>query len=53
VLCSDGLTDSLTDEAIQQIAASERDICRVCKALVAAAKSRDNITILIAEFRGQ
>jgi protein phosphatase len=51
-LCSDGLTDGLTDEQIQKILAAHGDLLPACHALVDAANKangRDNITVLLAE----
>jgi protein phosphatase len=53
VLCSDGLTEMVTDEAIAAILDAEADPERACTKLVALANEaggRDNITILIVRF---
>jgi len=51
LLCSDGLTDALSDEAIREVVISSK-IENVCKNLVEAAKpmSRDNITVVVAKL---
>lgn len=49
LLCSDGLTDMLTDEEIRDIVLSSKDIEGPCKNLVASANEkggRDNITLI-------
>jgi len=53
MLCTDGLTDSLKDNAIQHILVRHSEIELACQALVKAAESRDNITIMIADWRGE
>lgn len=53
MLCTDGLTDSLKDDAIQDILTRRRKIELACQALVAAAKSHDNITVMLADWRGE
>jgi protein phosphatase len=53
LLCSDGLTEMVTDEAIAAILDTEADPERACTKLVALANEaggRDNITVLIARF---
>ena len=53
LLCSDGLTEMLTDDAIAAVLGSEADPEAACTKLVAqanAAGGRDNITVLIARF---
>ena len=53
LLCSDGLTEMLADEAIAAILAAEPDPERACTTLVAEANEaggRDNITVLIVRF---
>jgi PPM family protein phosphatase len=53
LLCSDGLTEMLTDEAIAAILDMESDPERACTKLVAEANEaggRDNITVLIVRF---
>lgn len=50
LLCSDGLTDALSDEEIREVIISSK-IEDVCKNLVESAKpvSRDNITVVVAK----
>lgn len=50
LLCSDGLTDALSDEDIREVVISSK-IETVCKNLVESAKpvSRDNITVVVAK----
>jgi PPM family protein phosphatase len=53
LLCSDGLTEMLTDSAIEAILAAEADPEAACTKLVAQANDaggRDNITVLIVRF---
>jgi serine/threonine protein phosphatase PrpC len=53
LLCSDGLTEMMTDDAIAAILRAEANPEAACKALVAQANEAgglDNITVLIARF---
>jgi serine/threonine protein phosphatase PrpC len=53
LLCSDGLTEMVTDDEIAAILGAESDPEAACTKLVAqanAAGGRDNITVLIARF---
>jgi serine/threonine protein phosphatase PrpC len=53
LLCSDGLTEMVSDEAITAILRAELDPQAACTKLVAQANEaggRDNITVLIARF---
>jgi protein phosphatase len=53
LLCSDGLTEMLTDDAIAAVLAAEPDPEAACTMLVAQANEaggRDNITVLIVRF---
>jgi PPM family protein phosphatase len=53
LLCSDGLTEMVTDEAIAAVLGAEADPEAACTTLVAqanAAGGRDNITVLIVRF---
>jgi PPM family protein phosphatase len=53
LLCSDGLTGMITDEAISEILSKDGDLQQVCQSLVDAANQaagRDNITVLLAEI---
>ncbi|MBA2363934.1 MAG: Stp1/IreP family PP2C-type Ser/Thr phosphatase [Chloroflexia bacterium] len=55
LLCSDGLSSMLPDEALAQIADRERDVDRACRALVRAANEAggtDNISVVLAEVMG-
>ena len=54
LLCTDGLTDVLTDERIQGILHRQRDIASACWDLMANADGagrRDNVTILLARWQ--
>ena len=56
LLCTDGLTGMLTDEAIARILRREKDAKSACRKLVAEANragGQDNITALIVDFRGR
>ena len=53
LLCSDGLTNELTDEQIAKIASGEPDLDKAVSILVAQANSnggRDNISVVLVEF---
>jgi PPM family protein phosphatase len=53
LLCSDGLNNMLTDEAITEILSGGGELQKVCRSLVDAANEaggRDNITVLIANL---
>ena len=54
LLCSDGLTEMVTDEAIATVLRAESDPAAACKRLVAQAQNdaggRDNITAVIVRF---
>ena len=53
LLCSDGLTEMLSDEKIAQILRNETDPERACRQLVAFANEeggKDNITVVVAHF---
>ncbi|HEY8339094.1 MAG TPA: Stp1/IreP family PP2C-type Ser/Thr phosphatase [Egibacteraceae bacterium] len=55
LLCSDGLTEPLTDEAIAQLIAGVDDPDRACAVLVDAANAAggpDNITVVVAVVDG-
>ena len=52
LLCSDGLTNSLTDLEIQKIVNNVADIENVCGRLITAANkngSKDNVTVILAK----
>lgn len=54
LLCTDGLTGMLTDEAIARILRREKDAKSACRRLIAEANragGQDNITALIVDFR--
>lgn len=56
LVCSDGLTDMLTDDVIAQILGSELPPAAVCRALVDLANQaggRDNVTVAVARYRFQ
>jgi protein phosphatase len=53
LLCSDGLTEMLSDEKISQILKAEPDPELACRQLVACANAdggKDNITVVVAHF---
>jgi serine/threonine protein phosphatase PrpC len=53
LLCSDGLTEMVTDDAIAAVLATEQDPEAAAKALLAQALDaggRDNVTVLIVRF---
>lgn len=53
LLCSDGLTNEVSDREIGEILWSEPDIQRACKRLVHSANQaggKDNITVLIIQY---
>ncbi|MEO5373022.1 MAG: protein phosphatase 2C domain-containing protein [Alphaproteobacteria bacterium] len=53
ILCSDGLTTSMEDNDILEIASSSSDVCSMCSRLVGAAierGGRDNVTVIVATF---
>jgi len=55
LLCTDGLTDLLTDEEILDLAAPPSLIQEACQALIEAANrrgGRDNITVVLVEIEG-
>jgi protein phosphatase len=55
LLCTDGLTDPLGDEAIGSVLAAHPDSQAACDALVSAANARggrDNVTAVVAAFGG-
>lgn len=55
MLCTDGLTDEIRDKTMAKIFGDRLGLQDTCKALVDAAKNakgRDNITVVIGEFRG-
>jgi len=54
LLCSDGLTEMVSDERIAAILQEERDPCRACQRLVAEANTsggKDNITSIVAHLK--
>jgi serine/threonine protein phosphatase PrpC len=53
LLCSDGLTEMVPDDAIREMLAAEPDPKAACERLVAAALAaggRDNVTVVVARF---
>ncbi len=55
MICSDGLTDMVSDEVIQDILVGEADAQNVLASLVHEANTnggRDNITILLVDYQG-
>lgn len=53
LLCSDGLTDMLTDNEISQILSSRNDLLTVTRDLIKAANDaggKDNITVVLGKF---
>lgn len=55
MLCTDGLTDEIREKDIAKIFGERLDIEETCKVLINKAKNtkgRDNITVVLAEFRG-
>lgn len=56
LLCSDGLSDMLPDEEIEDIMNARNDLAATAHALVAtanAAGGRDNISVVLARVRGE
>lgn len=56
ILCTDGLTDGVSEEDVESIVARSANVHEACHALVDAARSaggRDNITVMVAEYRPQ
>ena len=56
LLCTDGLTDMLTDDEILQIVIAQPNLDRACDALIAAANQaggKDNITVILARIEPQ
>ena len=56
LLCSDGLTDVLSDPDLVKILAKGGGVDEVAQSLVAAAEAagaKDNITVVLAEFNGK
>ena len=54
LLCSDGLTDLVDDEAIRLVllnASSSEEACRVLVNRALAAGGRDNVTAVVASYR--
>jgi protein phosphatase len=54
LLCTDGLTDEIDDNAIADILAGKQDCTKACQALVDAANAaggQDNITVIIVDWR--
>jgi protein phosphatase len=56
LLCTDGLTRYLSDDAIAAILAWEKPARETCEALISAANDAgggDNVTVVLASFRPQ
>ncbi len=54
LLCTDGLTDMVTDEAIAGVLGNGRNSAEVCEALIEMALEgggRDNVTVALARYR--
>ncbi|MFH1113487.1 MAG: protein phosphatase 2C domain-containing protein [Pseudomonadota bacterium] len=54
LLCTDGLTDELDDAAIAAVLGEDTDVQEICASLVAEVKkrgARDNVTVVLAEWR--
>lgn len=54
LLCSDGLSDSLSDKEIGDVISSAFDLDEACANLIARAKergSRDNISVILAKYK--
>ena len=52
-MCSDGLTDMLTDEEITHLLNQETDLNQAAEALIQAANQaggKDNISVILAEI---
>ncbi len=55
LLCSDGLTDMVSDEAVTEMLATNADPQAACRALVEAANEAggyDNVTVIVATWTG-
>jgi len=55
LLCSDGLTDMVSDEAIQQILVNEKDCESAVKKLIATALEnggKDNVSVIVIQAKG-
>ena len=56
LLCSDGLTDGVDDDAIRRLLSDATTAADACQALIARAlegKARDNITVIVAIYSWQ
>jgi len=56
LLCSDGLTEMVSDENISQILSAGNDPEKTCRQLVERANEaggRDNITVIVAQFENE
>lgn len=56
LLCSDGLTEMLSENAIAEILRAAADPQRACERLVGEANrlgGRDNVTVIVARFNGE
>lgn len=56
LLCTDGLTDMVSDEGLLEITLGEQNLDRACDALIKAANEaggKDNITVILARVEAQ
>ena len=56
LLCSDGLTSKVTDDELRDTVAAASTLNAACEQLIALANARggeDNITVMLAEMRGE
>ena len=56
ILCSDGLSNKLTDDEIREIASQSGSLSEACQRMIELANDRggeDNITVVIAKFDGE
>jgi len=53
ILCSDGLSDMISDEQISQVLASEQDVDRIAERLIVAANDaggNDNVSVVVCRI---
>ncbi|HEY6334079.1 MAG TPA: Stp1/IreP family PP2C-type Ser/Thr phosphatase, partial [Blastocatellia bacterium] len=56
ILCSDGLSNKVSDDEIKETVSKEKSLTNACRSLVELANQRggeDNITIVVARFDGE